>query len=84
MEVGTLAVQSVQVVIDGVTHTLTYNSSTGMYEKVITAPNITSFNKPNGAYSVQIIATDVAGNKTTETSDLIVKETTPLKGGRGQ
>lgn len=64
--------------MNGVTTTLTYNSSTGKYEGTLTAPNQTSgsnnsgqgpgvgANAQNGYYPVEVIATDDAGNVTTE------------------
>jgi len=39
-----MAISQVRVQIDGSWHILTYNSSSGKYEKTITAPNVTSYN----------------------------------------
>lgn len=77
-----MAMQTVQVTINGQTHTLSYNGSSGKYEKTITAPTITSFNKPGGYYDVEVTATDVAGNTTVKTATdpscrVVVKETVP-------
>jgi hypothetical protein len=63
-----MAISQVRVQVDGVWHTLTYNSSTGKYEKTITAPNVTSYNVNAGHYSpVTVEATNTAGTKTTVT-----------------
>lgn len=68
----------VQVVVNGVTTTLTYNSTSGRYEGTLTAPDATSGsnnsgqgpgvgpNAQNGYYPVTVIATDDAGNVTQE------------------
>ena len=72
-----MAVQQVRAQINGVWHVLTYNGTTGKYEKTITAPTITSYNQSGGYYPVTVEATDDHGNKTTDTSArLTVKETT--------
>ena len=73
-----MAVQQVRAFINGAWHTLTYNGSTGKYEKTITAPSITSFNQAGGVYPVTIEATDDYGNVTTDstTGKLTVKEVT--------
>ncbi len=81
-----MAISTVKVTINGQVYDLTYNSSTGKYEKTITAPSTTSYNVNAGHYyPVQIQATDQAGNTTTkDDSDatigsslkLTVKETT--------
>lgn len=60
-----MAVKSVQVIINGASHTLTLNEDTGMYEAQITAPGKSSFNLANGYYPVTVKATDDAGNTTT-------------------
>lgn len=39
-----MAVKAVQVVINGQTHTLTYNAKTKKYEATITAPSTSSYN----------------------------------------
>jgi hypothetical protein len=73
-----MAISSVQVVVNGVTTTLTYNSSTGKYEGTITAPSESSGSNNNGSgpgiganatsgyYPVLVRATDNAGNVTEE------------------
>ncbi len=72
-----MAVQQVRAKINGVWHILTYNGTTGKYEKTITAPTVTSYNQPGGYYPVTVEATDDHGNKTTDASArLTVKETT--------
>lgn len=58
-----MAVKTVQVVLNGTTHTLTLNESTGLYEATITAPDKSSYNETNGYYPVTVIAEDDAGNK---------------------
>lgn len=61
-----MAISQVRVQIDGSWHTLTYNSSSGKYEKTITAPNVTSYNVNAGHYyPVTVEATNTAGTKTT-------------------
>lgn len=71
-----MAVQQVRAQINGTWHVLTYNGSTGKYEKTITAPTITSFNQSGGYYPVTVEATDDHGNQKTDTSArLTVKET---------
>lgn len=74
------AIQLVKAQINGVSYDLTYNSSTGKWEKTITAPNITSFNLNGGYYPVSITAKNDAGTSVTiSASDndalkLVVKE----------
>lgn len=61
-----MAISQVRVQIDGSWHTLTYNSSSGKYEKTITAPNVTSYNVNAGHYyPVTVEATNTAGTTTT-------------------
>ena len=60
-----MAVKTVQVVINGQTHTLTYNATTKKYEATITAPSTSSYNQ-NGHYNVKVKATDEAGNSVTK------------------
>lgn len=72
-----MAVQQVRALVGGTWHVLTYNGTTGKYEKTITAPSITSFNQPGGYYPINIEATDDHGNVAADTSArLTVKETT--------
>lgn len=62
-----MAVKTVQAVINGVTTTLTLNSSTGKWEATITAPSTSSYNNNDGHYyPVTVKATDEAGNTTTK------------------
>lgn len=62
-----MAVKTVQAIINGVTTTLTLNSSTGKYEATVTAPTTSSYNINDGHYyPVTIKATDEAGNVTTK------------------
>lgn len=61
-----MAIQQVRVQINGTWHVLTYNGSTGKYEKTITAPNTTSYNVNAGHYyPVTVEATNTAGTVTT-------------------
>lgn len=61
-----MAISTVRVQIDGSWHTLTYNGTSGKYEKTITAPNVTSYNVNEGHYyPVTVEATNTAGTKTT-------------------
>jgi len=63
-----MAISTVRVQIDGTWHVLTYNSTSGKYEKSITAPNTTSYNVNAGHYyPVTVEATNTAGTKTTVT-----------------
>lgn len=80
-----MAVKTVQVVINGQTHNLTYNDDTGLYEGTITAPDKSSFGQVGGYYPVTVIAEDDAGNRTEindtdgtfgEDLKLVVRETT--------
>ncbi len=62
-----MSVKTVQAIINGVTTTLTYNSSNGKYEATITAPSSSSYNNNDGHYfPVTIKATDDAGNVATK------------------
>lgn len=60
-----MAVKTVQAIINGQTHTLTYNESTKRYEATITAPAKSSYPLSGHYYSVTIKATDDANNTTT-------------------
>ena len=63
-----MAVKTVQAIINGVTTTLTLNTSTGKYEATITAPTKSSYTINEGHYyPVTIKAYDAAGNVTTKT-----------------
>lgn len=62
-----MAVSTVKVTISGQTYDLTYNSTSGKWEKTIIAPSITSYNVNGGHYyPVSVTATDQAGNSTTK------------------
>lgn len=61
-----MAVKAVQVVINGQTHTLTYNAKTKKYEATITAPSTSSYNQNGYYYNVKVKATDEAGNSVTK------------------
>lgn len=62
-----MAVKTVQAIINGVTTTLTYNSTSKRYEATITAPSMSSYNNNDGHYyPVTVKATDEAGNTTTK------------------
>lgn len=62
-----MAVKTVQAIINGVTTTLTLNSSTGKWEATITAPQTSSYNVNDyHYYPVTVKATDEAGNTTTK------------------
>ncbi len=74
-----MAVSTVKVTINGTTHTLTYNSTSGKYEGTITAPTATSGSNNAGVgpgvgsaasgkgyYPVSVTATDDYGNSTTK------------------
>lgn len=76
-----MAVKTVQAIINGVTTTLTFNSSTGKYEATVTAPASSSYNVNDGHYyPVTIKATDQAGNVTTKTdTDATLGEALRLK-----
>lgn len=77
--------QSVKAVVNGQTHTLTYNSETNKYEATLTAPAQSSYNQTGHYYGVTVTAEDAAGNTTTVGSNdatlgenlrLVVKEKT--------
>lgn len=79
-----MAVKSVKVTINGVETTLTYNSSSGLYEGTATAPSKSSYSQTGHYYGATVVAEDDAGNKTTVDSTdatlgsklkLVVKET---------
>lgn len=76
-----MAVKTVQAIINGVTTTLTYNSSAKKYEATITAPSTSSYNNNDGHYyPVTVKATDEAGNVTTKTdSDVTLGESLKLR-----
>lgn len=60
-----MAISTVKAIINGTTHNLSLNSSTGMYEASVSAPTETSYNNNSGHYyPITIKATDSAGNVT--------------------
>lgn len=61
-----MSVKTVQAIINGQTHTLTYNSSTGKYEATITAPSKSSYPLSGHYYPVTVTAEDDAGNITSK------------------
>lgn len=79
-----MAIQQVRAQINGVWTVLDYNSTSGKYEKSVTAPNVTSYNVNDGHYyPVTVEATNTAGTTTTVTDQhatlgsslkLVVKE----------
>lgn len=76
-----MAIQQVRTQINGTWHVLTYNSSTGKYEKTITAPNVTSYNVNSGHYyPVTVEATNTAGTvKTVNDADATVGNSLKLQ-----
>lgn len=61
-----MAISQVRAQINGTWQVLTYNGTTGKYEKTITAPNVTSYNVNAGHYyPVTVEATNTAGTITT-------------------
>lgn len=70
-----MAIKTVKVQVNGLWHDLVYNSSTGKYEKTITAPNTTSYNVNDGHYyPVAVEVENTAGTKIT------VDDTSPTIG----
>lgn len=68
-----MAISTVKVQINGTWYDLTYNSSTGKYEKTITAPNTTSYNLAGHYYPVTVQVTNTAGTvKTVNDTDATV------------
>lgn len=59
-----MAIKSVKAIVNGVTTTLTYDSTSKTYKATLTAPAKSSYNQSGHYYGVQIIATDEAGNST--------------------
>ena len=59
-----MAIKTVQAIVNGVTTTLNYNTTTKKYEATLTAPAKSSYNQSGHYYGVQIIAQDTAGNTT--------------------
>jgi hypothetical protein len=70
-----MAIQTVTFTLNGVTTTLTLDSSSGNYKGTVTAPSTTSYNQNTTAdgdlarkYHGTVTATDTAGNSTTATT----------------
>lgn len=63
-----MAIKIIKAVINGTTHTLELNSSTGEYEATINAPNKSSFNQTGGFFDISVTAYDDAGNSSTVNS----------------
>lgn len=60
-----MSVKSVIAILNGTTHTLSFNSSTGDYEAILTAPTNSSYNNNSEHYfPITIKATDDADNVT--------------------
>ncbi len=75
-----MAIQSVQVYLNGTWYPLTYNSSTSKYEATITAPGSTSYNLTDHVYPMQIKATNTAGTvKTADVTDATVGTSLKLR-----
>lgn len=73
-----MAIQQVRAQINGVWHTLDYNSTSGKYEKSITAPNVTSYNVNTGHYyPVTVEAKNTAGTTTTVTIQGVLDTSAP-------
>ncbi|WMJ82728.1 Ig-like domain-containing protein [Oscillospiraceae bacterium LTW-04] len=59
------SIATITATINGVTHPLNFNSSTGKWEATLTAPSGSSFNQGGGYYNVSLSAADEAGNIST-------------------
>jgi hypothetical protein len=60
-----MAIASVKTTINGIEHSLTFNSGSGKWEATMTAPSGSSFNLSGGYYNVSVTATDSADNSAT-------------------
>lgn len=60
-----MAIKTIKAVINGTSHTLSLNPSTGAYEATITAPNKSSYNQKGGFFDISVTAYDDAGNSST-------------------
>lgn len=70
-----MAIKSVIATCNGVTKPLVYDVTSSTYKITdFVAPSRSSYNQPNGVYIVTITATDDAGNVSTKTVNLTVKE----------
>ncbi|MDD6034135.1 MAG: hypothetical protein PUC47_11800, partial [Oscillospiraceae bacterium] len=73
-------ITTVTATINGQTYDLALNAGSGMYEAVITAPSLSSYNQSGHYYPVTVAASDTAGNSTTvTTSDSTVGESLKLQ-----
>lgn len=79
-----MSVTTVKATLNGTTHTLTYNETSGKWEATITAPGNSSYPLDGHYYPVSLQAEDNAGNSATatvthatvgESLKLVVKET---------
>lgn len=59
-----MSIKSVTLSLNGQSYTLTLDSSTGKYQKSITAPNATSYGETDHKYAMQLKVEDMAGNVT--------------------
>lgn len=59
------SISTVTATINGVAHSLSYNSTTGKWEATLTAPSASSFKQSGGYYNVRLSAKDAAGNVST-------------------
>lgn len=57
-----MAIKSVQISLNGQTYDIPYDSASGKYKKVITAPTSSSFSQPNNKYPMVLKVSDLAGN----------------------
>lgn len=64
-----MAIKSVQLVLNGVTHTLELDTSTNKYKKSITAPIASSYAQDNHVYAMVLNVEDMAGNIVTVNQD---------------
>lgn len=60
-----MAIKTVQAIVNGQTHNLTYNSATQKYEATLTAPANSSYPLDGGYYPVTLKAENTAGNNIT-------------------
>ncbi len=75
-----MAIQNVQVYLNGSWYTLTYNSSSQNYEGTLTSPGSTSWNLPEHVYAMKVKATNTAGTTTeVDTSDPTVGNSLKLR-----
>lgn len=63
-----MAISTVKFKIAGTEYSLAYNSTSGKWEKSVSAPGATSWGQPNGVYACEVTATNSAGTATTVTT----------------